>query len=544
MTRNACGNEYSEALYASVQRYLTETAGGPSRQRSEIASDFAWTPSSGPCLSLAISAAIETIHSSIADFTQARNSRQSPMLSSLPDELLVECFKPLSFQDRVRASQVSRAWRATLLGNATFWTTIRMSHSHSSEQAVSRLRNMLLRSGSALLDVHWDEYPVFELLDDHQKISVRQLFSQNLRRIRRLVINYSDLDVLWQHQAPSLESLDLHTPVPPGLINIPYLWIRDCAPRLKTLSVGHFALPIDPSPLRNITAFSGSPGYGGARRLFDFFPCLASLSLNEVDNLGQLPQFVLPSVEEIVLVSDNALDFSTLLHAWTTPPSRGKRCFEIGAQGPQALSAALQHLAAAQPVTAPSIAVEFDGPQRIVLSTSAPYDLKIVLLSGYHRAFNCTEALPGSPYLGMIQSLRLSGMMLTSVLRTEVEFPSVRKLAIEDAATFGASSIRMAIRRRVPALRVPRVQDLVFDFAKSDPRSQVPPESQRTVSQLADFVGSHLHLTEGSLASITIIDPLLPQWEDVSGLLAYTPRIYHCYGSRDSPQEMAEPGRS
>ncbi|EJD36808.1 P-loop containing nucleoside triphosphate hydrolase protein [Auricularia subglabra TFB-10046 SS5] len=411
-----------------------------------------------------------------------------------------DCGRPE--QDRVKASQVSRTWRATLLGNATFWTTIHKVH---------------------------------------------QLFSQALPRIRCLVLNYSDLHVLWPHDAPVLESLALDTPVPPGIIDLPYFWILDCAPQLKSLSMGHFVLPTEFGPLRNITAFSGNLGSSGplgARRIFDLFPCLASLTLNEVDNLDQLPQSVLPSVEEIVLVSNNAMDFSPLLRAWATPPNRGTRCFEIGVHGPQILSAALEHLATAQPATAPSIAVDFDGSHRIVLSTSAPYDLKIVLRSTYARAFSCAVQLPVNPYLGMIQSLRLSGMMLTSVLRTKVEFPSVRNLAIGDEAIFDVSSIRMAIRRNEPALRVPRLQDLVFDFSWIGPRSGFYMGSQRTVSQIADFVGSHIHRTEGSLASITIIDSLLPQWEDVSGLLAYTPRIYHCYGSCDSPQEMAGPGRS
>ena len=86
-------------------------------------------------------------------------SKRPPAINRLPTELLSRIFT-LCIRDRKfpeeplhRIVGVSRRWRDTVLNDASFWTSIKVTRT----QKVSLLKAQLKRSGSAPLDI-WVDY--------------------------------------------------------------------------------------------------------------------------------------------------------------------------------------------------------------------------------------------------------------------------------------------------------------------------------------------------------------------------------------------------
>ncbi|EJD38536.1 hypothetical protein AURDEDRAFT_116501, partial [Auricularia subglabra TFB-10046 SS5] len=200
------------------------------------------------------------------------------VVDALPVELLVLCFVPLSFRDRVRLSYVSRRWRVIALGHAELCN--RLEFHHNPKHSATFLA-ALERARTLPLEVTWEfrssESAGFDLLEAQlprvRAMSVRMPHWMNeddeLPK-RLLVRRFPPLEEV------CIDSLDIFT--------IPEQWSNLGAPKLREITVSHFTFHPTSGPfhaLRRLTANLDPYAHAqpDPRRIFELCPALLELEL-------------------------------------------------------------------------------------------------------------------------------------------------------------------------------------------------------------------------------------------------------------------------
>ncbi|EJD50236.1 hypothetical protein AURDEDRAFT_143561 [Auricularia subglabra TFB-10046 SS5] len=207
----------------------------------------------------------------------------------IPPEVLASCFAFLPLEDRVIASHVSRAWRATVLSFLTLWADIRVSVSNT--KAAALLSMALERSGDLPVD--------FECLDTQRTYIIRaseyditRILEMHMHRIRSLRWFGSSEAPCFSRRAPALEVLQCQAT---GDIQDSFLGRR--AGKLRSLQLPMLSFPQSCPALSTLSNFSATVLLPTSQieqlsHLFSLCPRLEQLTLRRLSRFafgGPLP---------------------------------------------------------------------------------------------------------------------------------------------------------------------------------------------------------------------------------------------------------------
>ncbi|EJD46630.1 hypothetical protein AURDEDRAFT_144651, partial [Auricularia subglabra TFB-10046 SS5] len=193
----------------------------------------------------------------------------------LRPEILVACFVRLPFRSRIRASHVSRSWRAAALAYPQVWSEIVLPHRMRNRPAL--LATALSRAGDLPVDLKVESMypPNTKFLD-----CILAPYRHQLRRVEWRAMEQSGL---WSLPAAGLEYLDCFR----GLELAPG-FLGGKSGVLSSLHLGSCNLPplcpalstVVDLYIRSMRLVTDASSF---RRLFELFPQLESLSLTELD---------------------------------------------------------------------------------------------------------------------------------------------------------------------------------------------------------------------------------------------------------------------
>ncbi|EJD46660.1 hypothetical protein AURDEDRAFT_136815 [Auricularia subglabra TFB-10046 SS5] len=198
-------------------------------------------------------------------------------IDHLPAELLVLFFVILSFRDRVRASHVSRRWRAVATEHSVLWTRLKFHHKPKHRAA---FLSALSRAGDLPVEAVWKfTNPPSQGFDD---------LEANILRVRVIRV-----DCCWTHADTTLlerllarplrllEELRIQCAEP---FTIPPQWSHGDAPRLRVIAVSKFLFHPTTGRFHTLRYLSGAMSDNTHNTLyfpsiFELCPALVELEL-------------------------------------------------------------------------------------------------------------------------------------------------------------------------------------------------------------------------------------------------------------------------
>ncbi|EJD40694.1 hypothetical protein AURDEDRAFT_170319 [Auricularia subglabra TFB-10046 SS5] len=253
-----------------------------------------------------------------------------PIAERLPAEVLSECLRAADFSTRLRASHVSRTWRAVALADRRLWNTFyctgfRDARHHAA--ALAQLKAVLLRSRPLAFDLriphcsyNWDssyhERMVTALRDDVHRFS---RYDGPVEIFIRLNPDENPLPLL-----TSLSILDNTYGSYDDSYEIVPQWGPRCLPNLQYLKGPQIVFPewCGPYPgLHSLRCYTSS--WDGYQRMFVCCPNLVELKLVGEDYGTQLPPPPMPPPHSLTRLflscnnyDDTATFFDRLLISW------------------------------------------------------------------------------------------------------------------------------------------------------------------------------------------------------------------------------------
>ncbi|EJD48154.1 hypothetical protein AURDEDRAFT_162625 [Auricularia subglabra TFB-10046 SS5] len=275
-----------------------------------------------------VRAALAAAREACANYSEEWNRHVSNSITQrLPPEVLAECLRAGDFTTRIRASHVSRAWRATALGDRSLWTSFsRSSFRDLDDQKAGfhQLETMLSRSDPLpfrvqlphMYDGDFDDYEaplpgilrrgIHRITEYSGPCWAFSEATYGVDAIFPKLLSFSCLDSMWEHNDYEVE-LYWNPREMPNLRHLagPILSFHDLSSPLSTLTSLCFHLS-----LKWVEEQSN---------LFPSCPSLISLDLRSVSESTVLPPGPLPtSLRDVTLRSENdmPLDFQLPLTSW------------------------------------------------------------------------------------------------------------------------------------------------------------------------------------------------------------------------------------
>ncbi|EJD48153.1 hypothetical protein AURDEDRAFT_183518 [Auricularia subglabra TFB-10046 SS5] len=289
------------------------------------------TPAESSQLEDVVRAVLTAARDACANFSENWNRTVSKDITHrLPPEILADCFRAGDFTTRVRASHVSRAWRAVALGDRRLWTTFSRSSFRDlddQQTAFDQLETMLQRSDPLPFCVQLP-HNYHGGYEDYEE-PLPCILSHGVHRIQEYsgpcwAFSESNYDVNATY--PKLLSFSCLNPVIEEFdfedLEVSSYWSHEEMPNLRRLAGPILLFREVSSPLTSLTSlcFHLSEDWPGKQRgLFRSCPNLVSLELRSVKESSALPSGPLPtSLREVTLrsVEDDGIDFEGPLAAW------------------------------------------------------------------------------------------------------------------------------------------------------------------------------------------------------------------------------------
>ncbi|EJD42874.1 hypothetical protein AURDEDRAFT_168122 [Auricularia subglabra TFB-10046 SS5] len=240
----------------------------------------------------------------------------------LPWELLGECLRLLSVNERIVASHVSRLWRAISVADPALWSSLVLT-----KQPVDALETFLSRSHPVPFALIWRPPPVGQGFDTVSP-AVLNTIMRNITHFCTLELpslTATFIDRISQHETPSLACLKCPSRMVSSF-KFPETW-AERAPRLRVLELGNFVIPQDMAPLPSLRHFSGSIRTFPTSRISRVFPRLEELHLEFLSNtlpisgLETLPRSLTSLTLRAILLRQNAEDVAALYRMAGTLPN-------------------------------------------------------------------------------------------------------------------------------------------------------------------------------------------------------------------------------
>ncbi|KZV81849.1 hypothetical protein EXIGLDRAFT_844273 [Exidia glandulosa HHB12029] len=352
----------------------------------------------------------------VANFANAWNRDHSAITIRLPPEVLSKCFAWLEPTERVKATHISRAWRAIALSEPTLWALFKPRNQalHLSEY----LTTLLARSGDVPFDLRWYP-PSFDCI------------SQHLHRIRSLVLQTGTDDfqkVLESSDSmASLRHLSVaHSYDPHGLarrFKVPQRWV----PNLSSLAVTALVLPRHPFSDLRFLSFALDP-QTDARDLWRIVPRLEILTVREISSDSLFPEGPAPgSLRSIILNAAHwyPVDYSALIASWRlSAPGH-----QLQVQPSRTLQPFVELFTRShKDLWEMSVGLVLDSVS-LTTQTGVSYD---VLLRNSELAVDdfTTAIVPLAPFLSRLSSLNIYGRHMAALVDMSLNLPALAELTV------------------------------------------------------------------------------------------------------------------